>query len=320
MSTSTCGCLDVLRDDCAKLLSEPAALKVVSRRKKAARPPKKLPQLEPALPAIRLPGTPEKLTRAAAAAAGQRSFTTPVPLSTNSKRSLPSRAGHVQPTVLFQDTDTAAQDTTNEFNKSSSHKTRAPASGRTSGAVGGSRRRSGSALETDSPLVSDDTLSLTGLVDSESSDNEVVMLEAASSMDMSGSDADVYGSSCDESDSSAAHRRQAKKFIRAAPQLAAPVMEARRELEMVDSTEGWAAPCSEQQSAQGTEKDMQSDEDAHGSDSDGSEASLGPSLGGALGWAGGSSRLPSLESSDSTLATAGTRAMPDDDVVVRITF
>lgn len=304
-----------------KLLSSPKKLKVAPKPK-AARPQKMLPQPDLALPTIRSPGTPDKLTRACAAA-GQHSFTTPVPPPSGPKRATqPSRARSVQPTILadrFRDADAAAAVISNDKCGSEEHRLSVP---RALGALRGERSRargrskpgcagaSGDRLETDgAALTSDDNISMTGLVDSPSdscSDDGARMhglVSPSNSLETSG------GSGSEDSDSSAAHRRQAHKFITVAHMLAAPAMQARS-----DSPEEAEQRCIKETSAQPVMTDAEGDECSQedASDSDESEASLGSPLGIASG-----SRLPSLSLSESKERSARTTTKPEDKAVVR---
>lgn len=311
----------VCREECVKLMSGTKKLKAAPKPK-AARPQKKLPKPESALPAIGPPSTPDKLTRAAAAA-GQRSFTTPVPLSSGPKCAQPSRARTVQPIVLadrfhnaFEAAPTSGDSTRTEeplmtLRASGVQKrdgSRAKSKVKSAGAgVTGSR------MEVDGgALTSDDNLSMTGLVNSPAdscSDHEamthrLVSVHSGISPEASG------GSGSEDSDSSAAHRRQAHKFIAAAHVLAAPAMQPRSDSPAKKEHEGRSVvDCSAQQAAD-AEEDARSREDL--SDSDESEASLGAPLGSA-----GGSRLPSLALSESEEKSVSARHLPEDNVVVR---
>ena len=309
------------REECTKLLSGPKKLRAASKPRKA-RPPKLLPKPDPAQPAIGPPSTPDKLTREAAAA-GQHSFTTPVPASSGSKRGQPGGARSIQPTVLadrFCNADMSAPVPSNKEQLAAPHaqkggRSRVRGKEKAAGGTGGTRPGS----EADGgALVSDDNLSMTGLVDSQSDSfsDEEAMTNAPAARDAGSSSQSSAGSGSEDSDSSAAHRRQAKKFIAAAPTLAAPAMQPKsdaksdahgnKEQERQEVVESHA----EQPAAVFTDVEVKSCEDA--SDSDESEASLGSPLGIA-----GGSRLPSLALSESEQARAGARSQSEDSVMVR---
>ncbi|CAL8464474.1 g4009 [Coccomyxa elongata] len=283
--------LQSLREECEKLLSKPA--KKVSKPK-AARPPKALPQTEPALPPVGPPSTPDKPI-AATAATGQRTFTTPVPASSDAESALVGRAKTVRPTILahrFGDADLSGP-------LSEPLQTSAAATS-TAGSLGVQNRikAAGSsakqqASESDGALVSDDNLSMTGLVDShsENSSDDEMVLGAPNANGVGVSSA--AGSGSEDSDSSATYRRQAHAFIQAAPLLAAPVMQARCDSEHSEQHQQSALDHATPISMEVADSEEHTCEDA--SDSDESEASLGSTLSVATNPRTPSSALPECD-------------------------
>lgn len=295
------------REECEKLLSKPA--KKVSKPK-AARPPKALPQTEPAVPPVGPPSTPDKPI-AATAATGQRTFTTPVPASVDRESALVGRAKTVRPTILahcFGDADLSGP-------LSEPHQTSAAAASTASitgaqnkvKAAGSSAKQQAS--DSDGALVSDDNLSMTGLVDShsENSSDDEMVLGAPNANGVGVSSA--AGSGSEDSDSSATYRRQAHAFIQAAPLLAAPVMQARCDLEHSEQHQQSALDHAMQTSMEIADSEEHTCEDA--SDSDESEASLGSTLSVAT-----NPRMPSLALPECDRKSSGTQGLLGIDEMV----
>ncbi|BDA49640.1 probable Ankyrin repeat domain-containing protein 54 at N-terminal half [Coccomyxa sp. Obi] len=269
--------LQSLREECEGLLAKPGKLKKVSKPK-VARPPKALPQPEPAMPPVGPPSTPDKPI-AAAVATSQRTFTTPVPASSDTRSALAARAKTVRPTVLAHRFGNA--DLSGPLSQPHHTSAAAPSAATSTGAqnkikAAGSCAKQQAASESDGALVSDDNLSMTGLVDShsENSSDDEMILGAPNAM--RGGVSAAAGSGSEDSDSSATYRRQAHAFIQAAPLLAAPVMQARGDSEHSEQQQQSAPDHATQISVAVAGSEEHMCEDA--SDSDESEASLGSTL------------------------------------------
>ena len=299
------------REECEKLLSKPAKLKKVVKAT-VARLPKALPQPEPALPPVGPPSTPDKPI-AATTANSQRTFTTPVPASPDSRSALAARAKTVRPTVLadwFGDVDITGP--VSEAHHTSSAAAAflagsASAQTRVKAAGGGAKQQ---ALESAGAPVLDDSISMTGLVDShsENSSDDEMVLGAPNVMDVGVSSA--AGSGSEDSDSSATNRRQAHAFIQAAPMLAAPVMLARSSSEHSEQQQHLAPDPAMEVSMADTDSDEYICESV--SDSDESEASLGSTLAIAA-----NPRMPSMALPESGCKSPGAQDLLEGDEMVR---